>query len=144
MSGLKRIISGEMSQSKGKQSMADEIKTEELVQKDIETLAEVKKENLAFTNKSAYIKEKVFEYKKKWWDKLDSMICSDDKDEVKTAFVEYNKLQSKILPTEITGADGKELPTALVINLNKDGANANNTSDTEAAASVAETGGQDN
>ena len=121
--------------------MSDIIKT---VEKDIENLVETKKENLQFTNKSAYIKEKVFQYKKDWWDRFEAMLNSDDKDERKTAFAEYNKLQSKILPTEITGADGATLPTALVINLNKDVPNANNQSTSEATTGLDEAGGQDN
>jgi hypothetical protein len=116
----------------------------ESVQKDIDDLTQKKVENLQYTNRSSYIREKVFEYKTLWWDRIAEMMGSDDNDLVKFALSEVNKLQSKILPTEITGADGKDLPTALVINLNKDAANANNTTDIETTTGVVEVGGQDN
>lgn len=80
-----------------------------LIESEISSLQEIKKENLQYTNKTAYIKEKVFEYKKKWWDKWEQMMDSDDKNESRAALIEYNKLQCRILPTEITGADGEQL-----------------------------------
>lgn len=80
-----------------------------LIEGEIASLVEKKKESLQHTNKSAYIKEKVFEYKQKWWEALDKMFKSEEKDERRTAIVEYNKLQCRILPTEITGPDGDQV-----------------------------------
>lgn len=84
--------------------------TSEQASQDIATLTENKTVALsAEKNKTAYIKERVFKYKEDWWKKWEEMLNGDDKDERRTALMEYNKLQCRILPTEITGQDGEQL-----------------------------------
>lgn len=58
-------------------------------------------------NKSSYIKEKVFKYNEDWWKQYLELKASDDANDRRLAFVEYNKLQNRVLPTQITGEDGK-------------------------------------
>ena len=114
------------------------------IDKEISSLEDTKRENLQYTNKSQYIKSKVFQFGTTWWDKWEAMMNSGDKDLEKTAMMEYNKLQSKILPTEISGADGKDLPTSIIITLNKNAADTNTNADAETGAGTDEIGGQDN
>jgi hypothetical protein len=81
----------------------------------IEELEEKKTQGLIAQNrKTQYIKEKVFKYADKWWEAWQEMMDSEDKNDRKVALAEYNKLQAKILPTEITGADGENLIVKIV------------------------------
>lgn len=78
--------------------------------KDLTTLNENKQvAKLASGQKTAYIRDKVFEFGPLFWDKLREAMTSDDKDERRMAMIEYNKLQARVLPTEISGADGEQL-----------------------------------
>lgn len=85
------------------------------IDEEIAALEEQKIKNLQVTNKSAYIKERVFKYKELWWSNFEKDLernedgTPKDKDLYRTAFIEYNKLQGRILPTEITGPDGDQL-----------------------------------
>jgi hypothetical protein len=81
-----------------------------IIMADMMALKEAKTEaNFLSGNKSAYIAEKVSKYNQLWWANLTDMLSSDDKAERNTAMIEYNKLQCRVLPTQITGADGKDL-----------------------------------
>lgn len=81
-----------------------------VVPSDIKDLMERKEEALAIEGKrSTYIKEKVFKYSGMFWDKWLELIISGDKDDLKFAMSEYNKLQQKVLPTQIEDGDGNRL-----------------------------------
>jgi len=82
----------------------------EILMGDMISLRDAKTEAKALEgSKSKYISDKVFQFNKMWWDNIQMMMLSDDKTERNTAMVEFNKLQCRILPTQITGADGKDL-----------------------------------
>lgn len=51
-----------------------------------------------------YIRDKVYEHRKDWWRAWSEMLESPDPKEKRAALVEYNKLQSRILPTQLEGS----------------------------------------
>lgn len=61
-----------------------------------------------------YIKEKINEKYLLWWQKWEEMLNSDDRKDVSTAMIEFNKLQARILPTQITDEDGNNLSVNIV------------------------------
>jgi hypothetical protein len=81
-----------------------------IIMADMMALNEAKTEVKAIEgSKSAYIADKIFKYNTLWWANLTDMLTSPDKVERNTAMIEFNKLQCRVLPTQITGADGKDL-----------------------------------
>lgn len=67
-------------------------------------------------SKKKFIKEMVFTHGPLWWENLKRDLTLDpvtnlpkDKDAYRSAMIEFNKLQARVLPTEITGADGEQL-----------------------------------
>ena len=50
-----------------------------------------------------------------WWEQIGQMMTSQDPGERKFALSEFNKLQVKALPQELSGPDGEGLPFAIVI-----------------------------
>ena len=74
--------------------------------------------------------KKIDKFEDTWWEILEEMIRGDDKQDRRIAFTEYNKLQTKRIPQDIT-TGGKEimyLPTALI---DKNGINKKNTTNTK-------------
>lgn len=61
---------------------------------------------MASGKNQAYVKDRVFKYRKEWWNKWKEMLNSGEKDLEKIALIEYNKLQQKVLPTQLEGSDG--------------------------------------
>ena len=47
-------------------------------------------------------------FKPKFWNMLNEWIDSEDDNKIKTALIEFNKVQVKLIPTDITSG-GKEL-----------------------------------
>lgn len=83
--------------------------------KALEELKQKKEQELLMAGrKTQYIKDKVFEYSEKWWKAYEEMANSDNKDERKAALAEFNKLQCRILPTEIANADNEGLVVKVV------------------------------
>lgn len=83
---------------------------------DIDKLMESKAISLQYEkSKTTYIREKVFKYNQEWWDTYREMKTSDDPLDRRLAFLEYNKLQQKVLPTQISSEDGK----GIVVNVMK-------------------------
>jgi len=75
--------------------------------KEIAELQEKKSEVLLASGKElAYVKDRVFKYRQDWWDEWYKMLKSDERDLRKTAIVEYNKLQQKVLPTQLDAGNG--------------------------------------
>jgi hypothetical protein len=75
---------------------------DEEISRDLVALSEKKAEVLLASGKEkTYVREKVFKHRKEWWDKWLEMLHSGEKDLEKTALVEYNKLQARILPTQL-------------------------------------------
>jgi len=61
-------------------------------------------------SKRKYIKEMVFQHGPLWWDNLKRDLSNpEDKESYRSAMIEFNKLQARVLPTEITGADGEQI-----------------------------------
>jgi hypothetical protein len=52
--------------------------------------------------KAYFIKEKVTKYEELWWKEWEAMMIGDDKDDRKFAMAEFNKLQQKMMPTDLT------------------------------------------
>lgn len=82
-----------------------------------EELIKSSNENLAISGKkNTFIKAKVMENHKMWWNTIEQGMMQDEDRELKRlCIIEYNKLQCRLLPTEITGDDGENL-TVKVIN----------------------------
>lgn len=59
------------------------------------------------------VSEKVDKFSEVWWKKWEEMIDGEDKQSVRVAMTEFNKLQCKMIPQDITSG-GKELPTPLL------------------------------
>ena len=55
------------------------------------------------------IRENVDKYSELWWNRWEQSMTSDDKQERLHAMTEFNKLQCKMIPTEVTGAEGGEI-----------------------------------
>lgn len=90
--------------------MSDNNVTPLVTSEDIKTLQENKLGALSLEkNKKMFTKEMVFKYGPLWWEEFEMAIRSEDKDMKRMAMVEYNKLQCRVLPTEITGADGEQM-----------------------------------
>ena len=82
---------------------------------DLELLKQKKSQEAVLSNrKTQYIKDKVFEYSDLWWKEFEIMMHSENKDERKTALAEFNKLQCRVLPTEIKSPDGEGLVVKVV------------------------------
>jgi hypothetical protein len=62
----------------------------------------------------AYIKDRVFKYNRDWWNQYKEMRRSDDPTMRKTAFIEYNKLQARILPTQLEAGSGNNVQINIV------------------------------
>jgi hypothetical protein len=86
-----------------------------VVEQDIAALQERKTQALEFTNPNTYVRARVFQYRDKWWEDLDRMRTSEDKDERKCAMIEFNKLQCRVLPTQLENGDSSAL-TVQVMN----------------------------
>lgn len=82
-----------------------------------EELIKSSNENLAISGKkNTFIKAKIMEGHKQWWDTImEGMTQNEDRELKRLSLIEYNKLQCRLLPTEITGDDGENL-TIKVIN----------------------------
>ena len=82
-----------------------------------EELLKSSNDNLAITGKkNTFIKAKIMENHRLWWDNIiDGMTQTEDRELRRLCLIEYNKLQCRLLPTEITGEDGENL-TIQVIN----------------------------
>lgn len=82
---------------------------------EIAALREAKSEALiASGRQTAYIKDRVYKYRKEWWDEWQKMLRSEDSAERKTALIEYNKLQGRILPTQLVGNTGQQVQINIV------------------------------
>jgi hypothetical protein len=87
----------------------------EVIARDIAALVETKTEVLAAEGKkSQYIKEKVHALHKKWWDKIEKDLESSDEAVARAAMIEFNKLQCRVLPTELTSPEDGGLIMRLV------------------------------
>jgi phage-related tail protein len=96
------------------QAKEEELKSAtEVIEKtkaDLALLQEKKSEMLLANNKVAsYIKDSVFKYRKEWWTKWLEMLNSPEKGMQKTAIIEYNKLQGRVLPTQLEGTAGNQI-----------------------------------
>lgn len=90
--------------------MSDNNVTPIVTSADIQTLQDNKLGALSLEkSKKMFTKEMVFKYGPLWWDEFANAMVSDDKDMKRMAMVEFNKLQCRVLPTEITGADGEQM-----------------------------------
>lgn len=48
-------------------------------------------------------------YSPAWWEILMAMLYGESKEDRRFAMAEYNKLQVKTLPTQVTGKDGEPI-----------------------------------
>lgn len=71
-------------------------------------------------NKKTYIREMVHKLGPLWWEKLEQSLKSDDINERRMALIEYNKLQTKMLPTQLEDSDGNNIMVNII------GTNINN------------------
>jgi len=80
------------------------------VSEEIELLQERKAAALLANGQNqAYVKDRVFKHRKIWWNKWKEMMESDDPLMVRSAMVEYNKLQTKVLPHQLEGSGGQSV-----------------------------------
>lgn len=59
--------------------------------------------------KQNFIKERVKQYEELWWTIFAEMLSGSDKDDRKFAMGEFNKIQSKMVPTLLGNEDGAPL-----------------------------------
>jgi hypothetical protein len=57
----------------------------------------------------SFVKERVQKFCPNWWNKWEHIMNNGDKDEVKFAMAEFNKLQVKLMPTTLANDDEKPL-----------------------------------
>lgn len=82
---------------------------------DMEEVDSVKDEiALADGKSSVYIKRKVREENELWWKTWREMMESEDKLDRRSAFAEYNKLQCRILPSQLDDGDGNGIVLNIV------------------------------
>ena len=82
---------------------------------ELSILQEKKAEVMLANNRSAsYVKDRVFKYRKVWWDKWKEMMDSTDLATQKTALIEYNKLQARVLPTQLEGTNGSNIMVNII------------------------------
>lgn len=87
---------------------------EEKLSKELLELQEKKIEtDLVNGRTKTYIADKIYKFRKDWWETWYRMLKSEDSSEKKTAIIEYNKLQQRVLPTQLEGS-GKQ---AIQINI---------------------------
>jgi hypothetical protein len=88
------------------------------IEEQEELRAEMERKRLevqvACGRKGQYIKSKVLEQAPLWWDIMYQLGTSGDTDSMKLYIQEYNKIQGKIIPTEITGKDGDALTIEII------------------------------
>lgn len=85
------------------------------VSADISALQDKKAEVMLANNRTAsYIKDRVFKYRKTWWNKWLEMMNADDVATQKTALIEFNKLQARILPTQLEGSNGNQIMVNII------------------------------
>lgn len=76
----------------------------EKIAKDLAELREKKIEtDLVNGRTKTYITDRIYKFRKEWWEKWYEMLNSEDSSEKKTALIEYNKLQQRVLPTQLEG-----------------------------------------
>jgi hypothetical protein len=91
------------------------IVVKEKLDKDIEVLKEKKAlAALAQGKTTTYIKDRVYKHRKLWWANWEAMMNSEDVSERKLALVEYNKLQLRVLPTQLEGTNGQSVVVNIV------------------------------
>jgi hypothetical protein len=93
-------------------------KSEEVV-KTIDTQLSILQDKKAATmlaqgRSASYVKDRVFKYRKIWWDKWKEMLNSSDLATQKTALIEYNKLQARVLPTQLEGTNGSNIMVNII------------------------------
>jgi len=82
---------------------------------ELEILREQKAQALLVQGKTqTYVKDRVYKFRKEWWDKWHTMLNSEDSSERKTALIEYNKLQARILPTQLVGQGGQQVQVNII------------------------------
>jgi len=75
---------------------------------------------------SLYIKAMVDKNRKLWWDALEEDLVSTDPIVRRTALMEYNKLQCRILPTELTSPEDGGIVVKLMSYATKQAIDDNN------------------
>lgn len=89
--------------------------TSESLTKEIAVLQEKKAlANLALGKTTTYIKDRVYKHRKLWWETWEAMLTSDDENQRKVALIEYNKLQLRVLPTQLEGTNGQSVVVNIV------------------------------
>ena len=58
---------------------------------------------------ATYIKDRVYKYRHEWWKAWIEALHSKDKDMKKVALIEFNKLQGRVLPTQLEGTAGQQI-----------------------------------
>ena len=110
------MIPSILEENSGKNKLPSTMTPEE--QKELRDHLDRSNKELLFYNvknkKVQYTKNMVTLYSPAWWDEMNALLHGEDRELKKVAFQEFNKLQMKILPTEITGADGEELVIKIV------------------------------
>jgi hypothetical protein len=92
-----------------------EQEVQEMVQEKRQEITENNLRNVAVDgSKSQFIKMMVEENRGLFWSVWKEMMSSSDKNERRAAMIEYNKLQARMLPTEITSPDGEGLIVKIV------------------------------
>jgi len=89
--------------------------TQELAAKDLNELQLAKEETNYLTGKkSSYISDNIKKYYGKWWKDYLRMRKSKNATERRTAFIEFNKLQQKVLPTQFETEDGQQIMVNII------------------------------
>lgn len=89
-------------------------KVKEKISQELMELHEKKLEtDLVNGRTKTYIADRIYKFRKDWWLKWYEMLNSEDASEKKTALIEYNKLQQRVLPTQLEGGGN----TAFQVNI---------------------------
>jgi len=82
-------------------------KVKEKMTRELTKLHEKKLEtDLVNGRTKTYIADRIYKFRKDWWSKWFEMLNSEDASQNKTALIEYNKLQQRVLPTQLEGSGG--------------------------------------
>lgn len=108
------------------ESSQNENQTIEKVASEIDILKEKKAlAALAQGKTTTYIKDRVYKHRKLWWEAWEQMMNSDDITEKKIALIEYNKLQLRVLPTQLEGTNGQSV-VVNIVGMGVEESNSNN------------------
>lgn len=102
------------------------------VARDLAELQEKKMETALVNGRSkTYISDRIYKFRKEWWENWYAMLHSEDSSERKTALIEYNKLQQRVLPTQLEGGGSSTVQVNILNGVGVDNISDDNTIEAE-------------